>query len=123
MNSPGFHAVGNNKENVLRVFDTNNQANISMNSLNNTLGFNQSINKLANESFDAELIPMETYQQQFDSYEKQIKKLALDNVALRKRNKNLTDLARLKEEQLIESLDQQKKKAEENKAKSKQNFK
>jgi hypothetical protein len=43
-------------------------------------------------------------QLKFDVYEKQIQKLAYENQQLRKRVKNLKELARTKEEQLIENF-------------------
>lgn len=50
-----------------------------------------------NESFDCDKIKL-------DVYEKSINKLASENKALRKRVKNLTELARAKEQEIIESL-------------------
>jgi hypothetical protein len=52
-----------------------------------------------NESFDADRLKL-------DVYEKDILKLANENKALRKRVKNLTELARSKEEQLIEAFNE-----------------
>ena len=58
------------------------------------------INMLSvNDSFDAERTKM-------DVYEKSIQKLSADNKSLLKRVKKLTDLARVKEEQLMEALNQ-----------------
>jgi hypothetical protein len=50
-----------------------------------------------NDSFDQDKL-------KFDVYEKQIQKLAYENQQLRKRVKNLKELARSKEEQLIENF-------------------
>jgi len=52
-----------------------------------------------NESFDADRLKL-------DVYEKDIMKLANENKALRKRVKKLTELARSKEEQLIEAFNE-----------------
>lgn len=52
-----------------------------------------------NESFDADRLKL-------DVYEKDILKLANENKALRKRVKKLTELARSKEEQLIEAFNE-----------------
>ena len=52
-----------------------------------------------NDSFDGEKIKM-------DVYEKSIQKLAAENKSLRKRVKKLTELARAKEEQLIEAFNE-----------------
>lgn len=102
-----------NKENVLRASE--NIANVSISSLNCTFGFNQS--KLnPNDSLTYPEPPIqdsEVLETQMDNYERQINKLAHENIALRKKNKNLTNLARMKEEQLIEALEDIKKKKEE----------
>ena len=52
-----------------------------------------------NDSFDCDKI-------KWDVYEKSIQKLATENKSLRKRVKKLTELARTKEEQLIEAFNQ-----------------
>jgi len=52
-----------------------------------------------NDSFDCDKIKL-------DVYEKSIQKLANENKSLRKRVKKLTELARTKEEQLIEAFNQ-----------------
>ena len=51
-----------------------------------------------NDSFDNEKM----FSMKLDVYEKQIQKLVSENQSLRKRVKNLKDLARSKEEQLME---------------------
>lgn len=56
-------------------------------------------NNGANDSFDCDKIKL-------DVYEKSIQKLANENKSLRKRVKKLTELARTKEEQLIEAFNQ-----------------
>ena len=104
MDSPSFRS--NNKENVLRASE--NIANVSLTSLNCTFGFNQSkLNQSnANDSFhDPEIIKVDNINYQLETYENQIKKLANDNIALRKKNKNLTELARVKEEDMIVALE------------------
>ena len=110
-----------NKENVLRASE--NISNVSLSSLNCTFGFNQSkLNQ--NDSYnDTEIIKLDSIDNQLESYEKKINNLANDNIALRKKNKNLIDLARLKEEQLIEALEAMKKKKEDNEAKNNEKYK
>ena len=56
-------------------------------------------NNAGNDSFDCDKIKL-------DVYEKSIQKLANENKSLRKRVKKLTELARTKEEQLIEAFNQ-----------------
>ena len=55
--------------------------------------------KNGNDSFDCDKVKL-------DVYEKSIQKLANENKSLRKRVKKLTELARTKEEQLIEAFNQ-----------------
>ena len=79
------------KNNVQSSNPLNNSLNI-LSSLNNT------INNTMNESFDFDS------KAKYDAYEKQIKKLHMENKSLRKRVQNLTELARNKEEQLLNAF-------------------
>jgi hypothetical protein len=74
-----------NSYGILATLNGNNAANVTSTSLN------------MNDSFDQDKL-------KFDVYEKQIQKLAYENQQLRKRVKNLKELARSKEEQLIENF-------------------
>lgn len=115
-----------NKENVLRPFD--NIANVSVSSLNRTFGFNVSKANIndsvsnVNDSFETENLKLESDGNQLEFYENQFNKLTNDNISLRKRNKNLTDLARLKEEQLIEALAEAKRIKEDNENRNHQKY-
>ena len=62
-------------------------------------GSNSNNANAGNDSFDCDKVKL-------DVYEKSIQKLANENKSLRKRVKKLTDLARAKEEQLLEAFNQ-----------------
>jgi hypothetical protein len=70
----------------------------------------------ANDSFDGDKIKL-------DVYENAVQKLAAENKQLRKRVKKLTELARSKEEQLIEAFNEAVEDKRKNEEKSKQEHK
>lgn len=99
-----------NKENLL--LDTTNLANVSISSLG--AGILCETNQILNLSTNAALAasnglfnPNESFDNErckLDVYEQSINRLVNENKALRKRVKNLTELARAKEQEMIESL-------------------
>lgn len=110
-----------NKENVLRASE--NIANISLGSLNCNFGFNQSKLNVNDSYYDEDNRAADSLDSQLEGYEKKIKSLANENIALRKKNKNLIEVARLKEEELYSALEAVKKKKEEKEMKESEQYK
>jgi hypothetical protein len=101
-------SVGTFKAYSLKKDDSNkentkiNIANVSISSLGAGILAEANLNLSNSNGMNSFFNPNESYDCNLDAYEKSLSKLSNENKVLRKRVKNLTDLARAKQQEIIE---------------------